>query len=204
MRCMRDPGATESATGERAETGLRKRTPDSALVQSCKGCVARYPPSVRFLLASLLAGALTGVQAEHEVKSLTLDALIARLPAGGEEWERGPGDVRTLHPVAAELLRRLRGGVEPSSEQWRRLLLDGGALRVRERWPMVEPLAVSAGDPGWLGSSMILVLEPLEECSRLRRIQVGLFDQGNCGTAWMAAIEGLLYQSLGELPIGQH
>lgn len=149
-------------------------------------------------VAALVCGAL--VQGEDDERGLALDELIARVPPVGKEWV-GQDETRTLAPASAELQRRLKAGAELSSEQWRRLLLDGGALRVRARWPAGEPLAVSARDLAWLDSDMVLVLDPLD--ANLRRVQVGLFGQG-CGGAWMFALDGLLHQPLGHLPLGEH
>lgn len=153
------------------------------------------------LACSSILALQTPVAGEVDPASLTLDALIERIPPrGGEDVK--VGDEFHVHPLTAELGRRLQSGVALSGAQWERVLVRTDALRWPRRWLVGVPFAVSARIPGWLRTDTVLFLDP--EQAPLRRARVGSFDMGSCAVPWMGISEELGHQELGALPLGRH
>ncbi len=139
---------------------------------------------------------------QKTLEELGLDELIGLLPPVGEEWLPTEKAGRfELKPAAAEMKRRLEQGVHLASAQWRRALVETGALRIRRRWPVEHVFAVSMQDPAWDGVSQIRLVPNLEG---LAPAEVGLLYSPGCGTlmGWMH--QAWLYQELGELPLGRY
>lgn len=154
------------------------------------------------VLASLTLASLpsqVGVEATRiqDAASIPLAELVARIPHVDHPWS-DPENAE----ACAELERRLKAGVTLAGDQWKRLLLDTGVLSVRPRWPIDEPLAVSALGPEWLVDERI-VLQPTSGGSGLSDIRVERCPDG-CGNAQMAWHDQSVHQTLGELPIGHH
>ena len=130
-----------------------------------------------------------------------LDALIDRLPpadysrvwnAESKEWRKDP---------AAETLRRELGrSLCPSDDQWRRLLLEKGVIRFREKWPQDVPLAIGIRVPVWLRETQIKLTPASPNLSE------AVADSGSsgCGTCDAFGREREDYQELGTLPSGTH
>jgi hypothetical protein len=137
-----------------------------------------------------------------ELRDLTLDALIDRLPRVGAE---GCYDekVREWVPVpeAMEMARRLATGTELTPTQWKRALTKTGVVFFRSRWPSGEPYEVSMRDSFWLSLCRIRMtprekgLRPLEGGDRLPNMC------GN-GTQWRQQAQ--MHQVLGRLEAGEH
>lgn len=156
-------------------------------------------PLVLVSLALALCLALSGGDATpgRDAAEIPLGELVARIP----RVDAPSSDPQTVE-ACAELARRLKAGVALSSDQWKHLLLDTGVLSVRPRWPVGEPLAVSALGPEWLVHERI-VLHPILGGPGLSDIRVERFI-GDCGNAAMAWTDASVHQTLGTLPIGRH
>jgi hypothetical protein len=148
-----------------------------------------------FLAAALIVGACQEEQARPAaMASLQLDALIRELP-----HVDAPQAART-DAASRELARRLHAGVQLTGEQWKRLLLSTGTLRIRTRWPVDEPLTVSMRWHPWLrGHDLVLV--PQRTDVQLERATVGE-PLPDCGTVALPEIARWAHQGLGRLPLG--
>ncbi|NOT32380.1 MAG: hypothetical protein HOP15_18195 [Planctomycetes bacterium] len=130
----------------------------------------------------------------------TADEALERLPPIGRE---GTFDKQRMawnfDPAVSWLKDHLARGGTLSDEQWRRALLRSGSFRVRERWPIDRPFAVSVEIPAWL---------PLSEI-RLSTGDSGDFEgrAGStsplmCGNCAASARMRWRYQELQVLPLG--
>lgn len=156
---------------------------------------ARFTLRLVFLTLSSLASP----QRAH-LQDLTLDELIDRVPRVEAELVQYR-ESSVIPATSAELHRRLARGDTLTSDQWRRLLLGTGTLRVRERWPAGEPFALSLRKPAWL-EPLVIVLDPLRTDVPLRSACVGFFYRGWCGNPVMHKPMAWLHQPLGRLPLG--
>ena len=135
-----------------------------------------------------------------DLSQLTLDELIERLPPVGSEWVDVERD--ELVPAALEFRERIEHGAALTAEQWRRVLLGTGVLRLRDRWPASQPFALSMRKAGWLRLTAIR-LDPHED--RLAAVGAGWKNgHGYCGTHTVRVERDWLYQPLGFLPLGRH
>ncbi|MSR63972.1 MAG: hypothetical protein EXS08_16230 [Planctomycetes bacterium] len=141
------------------------------------------------------------LRAQEELARLTMDELLARLPAVGEEWTYA-GARRHLVPVAQELRQRLDRGERLDAGQWQRALLDTGVLGHRERWPVDLPFTVSLQEAGWF-EGHVLELEPAEP-GPLSSASVGTPPGVTCGLDLMRHRERAAHQELGHLELGAH
>jgi hypothetical protein len=142
------------------------------------------------------------VPARLDPTALSLEELIDHLPVVGAEWIKpvARNQPWELVPVAAEFRDRVERGAVLTAEQWKRTLVSTGVLRLRERWPVSEPFAVSMRYPGWLVNTAIRLV-PRE--AGLQPAEVGwLNGHPSCGTYAMQTKRAWLYQELGALPPG--
>lgn len=143
-------------------------------------------------------GGDTRAASPEELSSLPLDALLDRLPRVGHERTRA-GLESALHPASAELRARLDAGVELTDAQWRRALLDTGAVRWRERWPAGEPVAISLRIPEWL--------EETRTRLELRSAELGVATagpvSGHCAQVWFGQRREALYRRLAPRFVGR-
>jgi hypothetical protein len=132
----------------------------------------------------------------------TTSELIDHLPRIGEEYERQP-DVEwwVPRPAVAELRRRLIEETRLTDDEWQRALVRSAAIRMRERWPVDAPLALSIRIPAWLGVAQIK-LTPQE--GSLSCAYGGVLAPSGCGTCDAADTAHDRYQELGSLPLGRH
>lgn len=94
-----------------------------------------------------------------DVKSATLDQLIAELPVEDDWiWDQAT-DSLILDPVVAELKDRLARGVQLSDDQWRAALLRSRAVQLSDLWLEGSSCGVCIRIPEWLGSSRIYLRE---------------------------------------------
>src|SRR5688572_12133702 len=143
----------------------------TALVETAKprsflGVVAIVGRGMARLAVLMCLGASVSARQSSELASedlaqLTLDQLIGRLPRVGSEWIR-EGSPWHLVPVAQEFRARIERGADLTSEQWKRALFSTGAVRMRPRWVVSEPFAISMKDLGWLPYTK-MVLDPRGE-----------------------------------------
>ncbi len=132
----------------------------------------------------------------------SLDEALARLPCIGREYERSDTEDGWIkHPVSAWLESYLDAGGTMSDANWQLALERGGVIRLRERWPASEPLAVSVRAPAWLPRAEIR-LRPRRH--GFREVSGGATRPSHCGSAALGALYDDRYQVLGSLPLGGH
>ncbi|MFN0207289.1 MAG: hypothetical protein ACKVS6_13370 [Planctomycetota bacterium] len=136
-----------------------------------------------------------------ELGHATVDELIRLLPSEKDGTWDATVTTYVFDPAVDELTRRLDTGARMSDAQWRRALINSGAIQVRSEWPAKEPFAVSMRKPVWLGLAEI-------RCSPrtkgLRSAEAGELFQSTCGTALMGSMLAERYQELGVLTVGRH
>ena len=143
------------------------------------------------LLVVLLA--LLPWQARQEV-----DRWIERLPLIERQWHYDAENEVIWEPEVLAMRDYLDGGGLLSDAQWRLALVRSGAIRVRERWPVQEPFAISVEVPAWLKNSKLTV-EPVR--SDFTSAQA-TSTSGGCGNCAMSSGLRARYQTIGVLALG--
>src|SRR5262245_7297254 len=140
---------------------------------------------------------------ESTAEIQTLAQALDQLPPIETEgtWHEDEGKW-TLDPAVLWLKTYLEGDGVLDDAQWRRLLVQSHAMRMRGRWPVDAPLAVCVEPPACLGQLIEIRLTPSD--AALGSARGGrLFSEwcGNCADAhWSAG----RYQELGKLGLGRH
>jgi len=137
-----------------------------------------------------------------DLRNISLDALIQRLPRVGSEcqWDRVKRE-RLCDPATEEIQRRLIAGTRPTDTQWRDAMIGTGSIRIRSKWPKAVPFAISMRMPAWLSACEIR-LQPRNP--GLKAAKAGLLYHSTCGTFSGWVYQDALYQELGTLPLGRH
>lgn len=136
-----------------------------------------------------------------DLVSLSLDELIDRLPQVGSEGkysEEAKGWV--YNGAVDEMKRRVDSGLVVKGEQWQKALLRAGVFRMRERWPVGEPVVVAMQDSRWLERCEI-TLRPRD--AGLRELKGGSTLMETCGNALEWRAREQMQQKLGTLPLGK-
>lgn len=140
-------------------------------------------------------------QDEEPWSALDIDSLISHLPTVESEatWD---ADLRVWvpHPAVAEFQKRIENDVSLSDAQWTAALLGTGAIRIREKWPVDVPFAISMRLPRWLPHCEI-TMTPASS-SPLSEATVGVLLPVSCGSRRLA--QHAAYQDLGALSLGRH
>ena len=132
----------------------------------------------------------------------SLDKLIAQLPQVDSEgkWDEEKKEY-VENSICCTLRGRLARGGKMTDAQWRKALLDSGAIRIRDRWPEGEDFAISMRKPGWLGVAEIR-MKP--RTKGLKEAKAGMLFESTCGFYSNCVYQKALYQPLGMLPLGKH
>lgn len=123
-----------------------------------------------------------------------LDALIARLPEVGHESVWDTTRDAWIESPDVEAMKRCVAEHALTDVQWRRALLDTGAIRYRARWPEDEPYAISMREPRWMGLGRITMTPHV---AGWRDASAGATFHGSCGVGTVEGEERALYQVLG-------
>lgn len=138
---------------------------------------------------------------QGDLTALSLDELIGKLPQVGSEGGYSEAAQKWVYDAAAEeMKRRVESGVTLSAEQWKSALVRVGVIRMRERWPVGEPVVVAMRDSAWLVNTAI-TLRPRD--GTLNRLQGGATWRETCGNALEGRKREQMQQRLGKLPLGK-
>lgn len=148
-----------------------------------------------FLLCLVpLASAQGSVQSAPE----EVDRWIERLPPIEQEGAYDEEQRKWVSAPEVEALRAYLDVDRPMTEaRWRLALERSRAIRVRARWPVDEPLAVSVELPSWL-RNVSLSVTPRAEGFALARSSVGSWC-GNCSSSMRFRAR---YQPVGRIALG--
>ena len=138
--------------------------------------------------------------AAGDLTALSMDELIARLPEAGDERRWNAKASKYIEaPASAEMARRM-ATQKLTDEQWRRVLIEKGAVRFRAKWPKDEKYAVSMIVPEWLGVTQIRLKPRVEG---MEGIEAGETMMGISGTVpMMRERDARLGQAMGKVPEG--
>lgn len=143
------------------------------------------------LLAVLLA--LLPWQTRQEV-----DRWIEQLPVIEQQWHYDAEKKEVIwEPEVLALRDYLDTGGVLSDDQWRLALERSGAIRVRPRWPVQEPLAISVEVPAWLTDARIVVVPVRNDFTSARSV-----PRSGCGTCGLSSGLEERYQTIGVLALG--
>jgi len=158
-------------------------------------------PQVSLALLLFIQGGVPAPDSQ-DLRGISLDALIQRLPRVGSEcqWDSVKRE-RLCDPATEEIQRRLIAGTRPTDTQWRDALIGSGSVRIRSKWPEAVPFAISMRMPAWLPACEIR-LQPRNP--GLKAAKAGLLYHSTCGTYSGWVYQDALYQELGTLPLGRH
>lgn len=128
-----------------------------------------------------------------------LDSLIDSLPPAEHPrpWNEEAKE-RQEDPANKTLRRELGRSLHPSDDQWRRLLLQKGVIRHRDKWPDNVPFAIGIRVPAWLPDGDIT----LDSTNPGLESAVAHSGTGGCGTCAARGTEREDYQELGMLSLG--
>ncbi len=156
------------------------------------------------LVATSLSAQLPSVDAPPSISQerLSMDALIDALPHVRDQsyWDRANSTV-VIDPAVVELQERLNSGLAMSDAQWRRALIETGAISYRKSWPKTKPFALGMSVPRWLTLTRIR-LSPRR--TTFRDAKAGILHSGGCGFSSSSRRKNEAYQVLGHLPVGEH
>lgn len=134
------------------------------------------------------------------VQQLTLDQLIDALPPISRE-ERAVvtqlGNELELHPLTIEFARRIDAGIQPTADQWRRMLERTGNLRWRTRWPTGHPVWMYFRRPSRVFSEMSLAPRQPEWLAWKK-------FNSSCGMDYPMNLVPMHARDAGQLGVGHH
>ena len=140
-----------------------------------------------------LPGLVPSVTVQEEV-----DRWIERLPPIEQEGHYDAEQRKWVCAPEVEALRSYLDVDRPMTDaRWRLALERSRAIRVRERWPVEEPLAVSVEQPTWLRNVSLSVTPRLEGFEVAR--SAGSSHCGNCSSSMKFRAR---YQPLGRIALG--
>jgi hypothetical protein len=127
-----------------------------------------------------------------------VDRLIERLPEIERQGQYDAEKNETVwEPEVLALRDYLDSGGVLSDDQWRLALERSGAIRVRPRWPVQEPLAISVEVPAWLKDARIIVVPVRSDFTSARSV-----SRSGCGTRGLSSSFQARYQAIGVLALG--